>query len=225
MPRLNRYVLRQLLGPFAFFTLALTGVVWLSQSLRFVDWIFNKGLSTGFFLYMTALLLPNLLAIVLPIALFAAIVFTYHRLSAESEIVVMSAAGVGPWPLARPALLLAVLVTGLGYALSLYLMPLGQRSFKMLKTELKTDLSHVLLQEGTFNTVTSGLTVYIRERRSGGEMRGILVHDSRNENRPTTMMAEQGALVRTDAGPRLVLVNGNRGRLFEHDSVRNRGPA
>ena len=43
-------------------------------------------------------------------------------------------------------------------------------------------------------------------------MRGILVHDSRNENRPTTMMAEQGALVRTNAGPRLVLVlvNGNR---------------
>jgi lipopolysaccharide export system permease protein len=207
---LQRYVWRQLLGPFAFFTLALTGVIWLSQSLRFIDWIFNKGLSAGFFFYMTALLLPGLLAIVLPIALFAAVIYAYHRMSAESEIVVMSAAGIGPWPLARPALLLAVLVTGLGYALTLYLMPLGQRNFRMLRMDLKSDLSHVLLQEGTFNTVTGGLTVYIRERRGSGEMRGILVHDSRNQSRPTTMMAEQGVLVRTKTGPRLVLVNGNR---------------
>ncbi len=209
MQRLNRYVLRQILGPLAFFTLALTGVIWLSQSLRFVDWIFNKGLSTGFFLYMTALLLPGLLAIVMPIALFAAVIYAYHRLSAESEVIVMSAAGVGTWPLARPALLLALLVTALGYALTLYLMPLGQRTFGMLKMDLKTDLSHVLLQEGAFNTVTNGLTVYIRERGDGGEMRGILVHDSRDAARPTTMMAEQGVLVRTESGPRLILVKGN----------------
>ena len=208
--RLDRYLFRQLLGPFSFFTLALTAIVWLSQSLRFVDWIFNKGLSAGLFVYLATLILPGILAIVLPISLFAAILYAYHRLSAESEIVVMSAVGLGPRTLVRPALLLAVLVVIASYGLTLYLMPTGQRTFRILKMELRADLSHLLLREGAFNTVGSGLTVYVRERKSSGELLGILVHDSRNEARPITMMAERGILLSTESGPRLVLVKGNR---------------
>lgn len=210
VPRLNRYILRQLFGPFVFFTLSLTGVIWLTQSLQFIDWIFNKGLSTGFFFYLTLLILPGVLAIVLPISLFAAILYTYQRLSAESELVVMASSGLAPSRLARPALLLAVLITVVGYGLTLYLMPLGHRTFRALKMDLRANLSNVLLQEGTFNTVGQGLTVYIRERYSGGELRGILVHDSRDSARPTTMMAERGILVSSEEGPRLVLDEGNR---------------
>jgi len=208
--RLNRYILRQLFGPLVFFTLSLTGVIWLTQSLQFVDWIFNKGLSTGFFFYLTLLILPGVLAIVLPISLFAAILYTYQRLSAESELVVMASTGLAPSRLARPAMLLAVLITLVGYGLTLYLMPLGHRTFRSLKMELRANLSNVLLQEGTFNTVGQGLTVYIRERHGGGELRGILVHDSRDSSRPTTMMAERGILVSSEQGPRLILVEGNR---------------
>lgn len=215
VPQLNRYLLRQLFGPFVFFTLSLTGVIWLTQSLRFIDWIFNKGLSTGFFFYLTLLILPGVLAIVLPISLFAAVLYTYHRLSAESELVVMASSGVGPGRLARPALRLALLVTLLGYGLTLYLMPLGHRTFGMLKMDLRANLSNVLLQEGTFNTVGQGLTVYIRERHGSGELSGILVHDSRDADRPTTMMAERGVLVSSEEGPRLILDQGNRQEI-EH---------
>ncbi len=217
MQRLNQYMLRQLVGPFAFFSVALTGVIWLSQSLRFVDWIFNKGLSMGFFFYLTLLILPGVLAIVLPIALFASVIYAYHRLSAESELVVMSSSGVGPLHLARPALFLAIVVMLVSYCLTLYLMPMGNRTFRMLKLDLRANLSHVLLQEGTFNTVGSGLTVYIRERRGGGELLGILVHDSRIIERPMTMMAERGLLLGTENSLRLILVNGNRQEI-EHGS-------
>lgn len=215
MPRLNRYILRQLLGPFVLLTLSLGGVIWLTQSLRFVDWIFNKGLSTGFFFYLSSLILPGVLAIVLPISLFAAILYSYHRLSAESELVVMASSGLGPAGLARPALLLSLAVTLAGYGLTLYLMPLGQRTFGALKMDISADLSQVLLKEGTFNTVARGLTVYIRERAGSGELRGILVHDSRDPERPTTMLAERGILTGSAAGPRLVLVKGNRQEI-EH---------
>ena len=51
-----------------FFLLALTGVIWLSQSLRFVDMIVNKGLSAGYFLYLSSMVLPSVLSIILPIA-------------------------------------------------------------------------------------------------------------------------------------------------------------
>ncbi len=52
--------------------------------------------------------------------------------------------------------------------------------------------------------------MYVRSRQPNGEVRGILVHDNRNANAPVTMMAERGALVSTDQGPRFLLINGNR---------------
>ena len=45
MNGVQRYLLRQLAGPLVFFALALTGVIWLTQSLRFVDLIVNRGMA------------------------------------------------------------------------------------------------------------------------------------------------------------------------------------
>ncbi|MBC8241337.1 MAG: LPS export ABC transporter permease LptF [Alphaproteobacteria bacterium] len=213
MNRLQRYILRQLAGPFVFFLLSLTGVIWLTQSLRFVDLIINKGLSASYFAQLTLLILPSVLTIILPIAVFATVLYVYQNLDGDSEIVVMRASGLGNLPLARPALFLAIAATLLGYFLSLYLMPSGQRAFKDMKSSLRTNLSYVLLQEGTFNTIGDSLTVYIRARHSNGEMLGILVHDSRERQRPVTMIAEKGVMVRNPTGPRFILVNGNRQQI------------
>lgn len=210
MRALNSYIFRQLAGAFAFFFVALTGVLWLTQSLRSVDLIVNKGLSIGLFFYMTLLLLPWLLTLVLPIALFAAVLYTYHRLTAESELLVMWSAGISSWQLARPALQLAGLTTLLLFSLTLYFMPVGYREWKEMKASLRTSISHLLLQEGAFNTIGDGLTIYVRAREPGGELLGLLVHDNRDRAEPVTMMAESGALVSTPAGPRFVMVNGNR---------------
>ena len=210
MQGVTRYLLRQLTGVLLFITLALTGVVWLSQSLRFVDLIINRGLSLTTFLHLTLLLLPTFLAIILPIALFCAVTYTYHRLTIDSELVVLRASGLSQLALSRPALILAALVTLVCYGLTLYLMPLGFRQFKDRQFNIRTDYSHLVLQQGTFNTLVDGLTVYVRARQSDGEVLGILVHDSRDSSNPVTMMAERGVLVSTPKGPRFVLVNGNR---------------
>ena len=210
MSGFTRYILLQLTGPFVFVALALTGVVWLTQSLRFLDLIINKGLSAGGFLYLTLLLLPGFLTIILPIALFCAILYVYHRLDNDSEIVVMRAAGLSQRRLVLPALILAVLVAGTTYFMTLYLMPLGFRTFKDLQFVVRHNYASVLIQEGAFNTLVNGVTVYVRERRSSGELLGILVHDSRDDQRPVTVMAERGALTLTDEGPRFVMINGNR---------------
>ncbi len=208
--RLDKYVLGNLLGPFFFFALVLTAVVWLTQSLRFVDLIVNKGLSALFFLQMTALVLPGVFSIILPIAVVAAVLYCYQRLNADSELVVIWSAGVNNLRLARPALLFALAATGFAYLLSLYFVPWGNQAFRDLQVDLRSNISYVPLQEGAFNTINKDLTVYIRARRPNGTLVGILAHDSRNPAQPVTMMAERGALVRTKAGPQFVLLNGNR---------------
>jgi len=206
----TRYILRQMLGPLAALTLTLTGVIWLTQSLRFIDLIVNKGASLESFLFLSVLVLPRVLVVVLPAALFCTVLFAYHRLYVESELVVLRAAGLSQWALAKPAIIMATTVTIVLYALTTFLAPAGKRELMSLRFALRNDFSLVLLQEGVFNSVARGITVYVRERRGGGELLGILAYDERNPERPVTMMAERGALVRADEGPRFVLVNGNR---------------
>ncbi len=210
MKEITRYVLRQLIEVTLFVTIALTGVVWLSQSLRFIDLIINRGLSFFTFVYLTFLLLPSFLAVLLPVALFCAVVYTYHRLTVDSELVVLRSAGLSDLALMKPALVMAGIVVTLCYTINLYLQPAGFREFKDRQFIIRADYSRILLQEGSFNTLGNGLTVYIRERLDNDEVRGILVHDNRDRDRPVTMMAERGMLLNTPEGPYLSLFKGNR---------------
>ncbi|MBO6520299.1 MAG: LptF/LptG family permease [Rhodospirillales bacterium] len=212
----TRYVLRQLFAGMVLVSAGLTCIIWLSQSLRFVEMIVNRGLSAGTFVYMTMLLLPNFLTVILPIALFTVIVFTYSKMVTDRELVVMRAAGVGQFGLAKPALIITFLTLAFGYLLNLYLLPESYRSFRILQWEIRNTYSHVLLKEGSFNPITNLVTVYIRERAPDGQLLGILVHDEREATAPVTLMAERGALVDTGKGPRVVMYNGNRQTVGEN---------
>ena len=86
MRGLTRYVLRQTMMLTLAFTLVFTAAVWLVQSLRLIDLIVNRGLSLGIFFKLAVLILPRFIEIVLPIAIFLAVLFSYNRLISESEL-------------------------------------------------------------------------------------------------------------------------------------------
>ncbi len=206
----TRYIIRHLLGPALFITLSLTGILWLAQSLRFVDLIVNRGLSILTFLYLTVLLMPSLLSIVLPVALFCAVLYVYNKLLSDSELIVLESAGLSKRQLAWPALVLGGFFCIVGYVNSLYLLPSSYREFKDLQFFIRNNYASLLLQEGVFNTPVDGMTVFLRRREDNGVLRGIMVHDNRDQARPVTMMAETGRLVQTPSGPRFILEQGNR---------------
>ncbi|MDP6786145.1 MAG: LPS export ABC transporter permease LptF [Rhodospirillales bacterium] len=210
MNELTRYVLRQLLVGMVLVTIGLTGIIWLSQSLRFVEMIVNRGVTGGMFLYLTMLLLPNFLSIILPIALFTVVVFIYSKLVTDRELVVMRASGMSQFALAKPALIMALLVVAAGYVLNIFLVPQSYRMFRELQWDIRYSYSHVLLQEGAFNTVSKDVTVYVRERAKDGQLHGILVHDGRNGAKPSTVMATRGALVESGGSSRVIMFEGNR---------------
>ena len=153
MTRLNRYILRQCFGIMIFVTAALSAAIWLAQSLRLIDLIVNRGLSVDLFLYLAALILPRFLDIVLPVGVFIAVLFTYNRLTAESELVVMRSAGLSHFALAKPVLILAGIAFLILASLSVYFLPASNRAFKDLQFEIRNRFVSTLIQEGTFTTI------------------------------------------------------------------------
>jgi lipopolysaccharide export system permease protein len=205
---LSLYILRQLVGPVAILTLLMTGVIWLVEILPLLDMVINRGQSAPTFLYLILLLLPTLLMIIMPVAFFFATLMALQRLSGDSELVVMAAAGYSLRQLAMPVLAAAAIVMMLTYVCALWLMPAGQRTLRDKVLDIRADVAGALLNEGEFNAAAPGLTIFIRKINYSGEIHGILVHNSRDKARPITYIAEKGILAQTPVGTRLIMLDG-----------------
>src|SRR3712207_3071961 len=203
MTRLDRYIFRQLALALLAVTVGLAVLVWLTQSLRFIELVLDRGLSFLVFIELTGLLLPGFFAIILPITTFLVALFVYVRLAADRELVVMRAAGISQWRLAR-------LSMGACYAINLLVVPEAQAAFRAWQCEIRNQLAAILVQEGVFYSVGDDLTVYARLRDRVGSLRGILVHDARGRGAPITILAESGRITPTPSGPRVTLENGQR---------------
>jgi lipopolysaccharide export system permease protein len=210
MNGITRYILRQALAIMLFVAASFTAAVWLVQSLRLIDLIVNRGLSLGLFLYLAILILPRFIDVVLPIAVFIAILFTYNRLMSESELIVMRATGMSQTALARPALIAGAMGFAVLMSFSIYFLPASNRAFKDLQFEIRNRFASVLLQEGMFNTLSDSLTIYVRGRDPNGELTGLIIHETRDPDKPVTIVAERGTFVDTENGPRVLMVNGSR---------------
>jgi lipopolysaccharide export system permease protein len=201
-------VLGQLLGPVALLTMLMTCVILLTQSLKLLDLVINRGQSAPTFVYLTVLILPGLLVIIVPIAFFFGTLFTLSRLNGDSELVVMSSAGYSQRQLGMPVFVAALVVMTVTWTCSLWLMPAGQRALNAKVLDIRADIGAALLNEGEFNVPTPGLTVFIRLLGNDGQIRGIMVHDSRDAKRPVTYLAERGELAQTPLGARLIMQDG-----------------
>ncbi len=210
MKKLNLYIIRQILIGFLLVSFSLMSIIWLTQSLRFVDLITNKGISAGIFVKLTSLLMPRIFTILSPVSVFAAVLFVYNRMLSDRELVVMKAAGISPWQNAKPAVLFGLATAILSFYIINQTIPQAEKAFKDLQWQIKNDVSHLMFREGEFTTLQPGLTVFITSHEEDGAVSGILINDERNPKSHSTVSAELGRIVHTDKGPRIILVHGNR---------------
>ncbi|MGF1447697.1 MAG: LPS export ABC transporter permease LptF [Pikeienuella sp.] len=208
MTRLDTYILRQIAGPFVFFVLVFTGVIWLSQSLRVIDTVVNNGQSAHVFLEFTALLLPTVFSIVLPVSAFAAVLYAVNRLFTDSELVVLFAAGVSGQRILRPVAVFSLIVMAALFLNALALMPISKRVMQERVNEVRGDIAAAFLREGEFVSPAPKVTVYLRQMGRPGEMLGLFVHDERDPDQIVTYTAERAVIVTSGRSPTIVMFDG-----------------
>ncbi len=218
MGRLDRYILLTAGGAFIAALSTLTGMVWLTQILRRFDLVTSQGQTILMFFTVTGLALPTLILLTAPMALFLAITYTLNKLSSNSELIVMSAAGFSQWQLFRPLFLFSLMVTAISAFLSIDAGPLSVRVLREQLARVNADIISNVAQPGRFAALDRGLTFHIRERAPGGALRGIFVHDSRDPKGVTTYIADRGQIVSSDTGLFLVLEDGTLHRSSEKAS-------
>ena len=208
MPRLDRYVLVQCLVLFGFFALVFVSIYWVNRAVLLFDRLIGDGQSGFVFLEFTALSLPNVVRIVLPIAAFAAAVALTNRLSNESELVVAQATGVSVWQLTRPFVWFGVVVSMMMAALVHVLVPLARSELATREAEVAADVSSRILTEGRFVHPSPGITFYVREITPEGELLGVFLSDARTPEQDVTYLASRAFLVRENDTAKLVMFDG-----------------
>jgi lipopolysaccharide export system permease protein len=193
---------------FGFFALVLVSVYWVNRAVVLFDQLIADGQSASVFLEFTALSLPNVIRRVLPMSAFAAAVYVTNRLSSESELVVMQATGFSPWRLARPVFYFGVSVALMMAVIMHFLVPSSLSRMSERQKEIAENTTARLLTEGTFLHPSSGVTFYIREITPNGTLKDVFLSDRRQEDQVVTYTASKAYLVKSDDGPKLIMVDG-----------------
>jgi lipopolysaccharide export system permease protein len=213
MRLIDRYLMRQLTGPVVLATLALTSVALLSQSLAGLDLIVNQRQSALVFLKVTLLYMPQLINLILPIAVFVAALVALNRLHTEQEIVVCFAGGMSRWRVISPAMRLAATVAFLALLMNIFVQPASFRTLRQELFEVRTDLAATLVREGEFTEPTPGLTVYAQSVDGQGNLRNLFIHQVKPDGSTSTYTAEKGRVGRAQGRPVLFMENGSNQEL------------
>jgi lipopolysaccharide export system permease protein len=219
MKIIDRHIAGNILLPLFAVCFILTAIIWLTQSLRFVDLMINNGVDFLLIIKLSVFLIPSLMNLVMPVSCLVAVILIYNKLWLHNEINVLRSAGVSNLQLSKPALIIAVGVCLFGFSLTLYISPTSYRMFKDMQSYLRSHYSAMMLAEKTFNNPIDGLTIYIEERESSNVLKGVLLSDNRNINKRVTVMAQEAQLVRTDSQVRFDLINGNRQEIDKDGKV------
>jgi lipopolysaccharide export system permease protein len=209
MRLIDRYLLRQLLGPTVLATVALTAVALLSQSLSALDLIVNQRQSALVFAQITLLAMPQLINMVLPIALFVASLVALNRLHTEQEIVVCFAGGMSRWRVISPAVRLASTLAVLALMMNLFIQPVAFRDLRKTMFAVRTDLAATMIREGEFREPSPDLTVYAQSIDNHGVIHNLFIHKMKADGSATTYTAAEGRLEQRNGRPVLVMNNGS----------------
>lgn len=208
MPRIDRYIFKLMLTLFGFFALVLISVYWVNRAVSLFERLISDGQTALVVLEFTILTLPMVISVVLPVAAFAASAYATNRLSGESEMVAMQAAGMSPWRLARPVVMFGVIVAIMVAILVHALVPMARERMAIRQAEISENVTAQFLRSGVFQYPVDGITLFIRSITPSGELLGLLFEDARNPDNPRTYSAERAMLVKSETGPKLIMVSG-----------------
>ena len=209
----DRYIFKQMLRTSFAVMLTLVGIMWLFQTIRILELVINRGAPMTDFLLMSVTVIPLWLTIAIPISVFVAVMWVFHRALVDRELLVAQASGRSAIQLSRAPIALGVLVTTFLVINSVFLLPLSFSVYKEVQFKLRNTIPTVMLQDNVFIDVVDGMTMLIGKKYKDGHAENVFIHDEKAEGVIVTMTAKAGRFIEKDGKPAVILNDGQRFEL------------
>ena len=208
MRLIDRYLFRQLVGPTLLATAALSMVAVLSQSLSALGILVDQRQSPVVFAKIIVLAMPQLIVLILPVAVLVAGLVAMNRLHTEQEIVICFNGGMSRWRVIAPAIRLASLMTTISLILTLWIQPWSYRALRDTLDSVRADLITTMIKPGQFTHPAPGLTVYAQSIDDDGAIHNLFIDRQVKDGRDITVTAREGRLQKLGGVPMLVMREG-----------------
>ena len=194
MKILNRYVLKEHVGPLLFALTTLTSLLLLNYIAKQFGNLVGKGLAWSVIGEFFLLSIPFTVAMTLPMAVLVSTLYAFSRLAAENEITALKASGVGMARLLVPVLWGAAGLAGLMLAFNDQVLPRANHRLRVLQGDIARKKPTFALREQVINEVQPG-KFYLRAGHldeGSNRMREVVIYDLSVPTRRRTIYADSG---------------------------------
>ena len=212
---LEKYIHRNFLRFFILNMLIFIGIIWLTRIVKYLDFVTDKNMHMLDFLILILLLLPRLGDFLIPVVIFASIIFSYNNLTNSKEIFVIKSAGVSRLKILKIYSKVVLLIILFNYLLSFYLVPLSMRGVDELKLKLANELIINSVEAGSFNKISPEITVYVEDKEQN-ILKNIFIYQKDQAKSTIITTAKKGEIVRNKKQILLALETGNRITIGEN---------
>lgn len=207
MTMTDRYTLREILGPTLVAFIIYTGFMLIRGLVGFSDLLVQSSQPLKDIGRVVAFSTPHIVVLTLPIAFLLGVLVGIGRLSQDSELVALRAAGVDLLSLYRPIAVLAVafaLITG---GVMTWVVPNTNRLLYGMRLQLSTFVITQKIQPGVFSPEIGGRRIYVEGASADRKtLEGLILIDNSNPAEGERLtLARRGALELEEAEGRLWL--------------------
>ncbi|HUE90404.1 MAG TPA: LPS export ABC transporter permease LptF [Vicinamibacterales bacterium] len=192
---LDRYIIREILLPFAIALVVLSFVLIIPFIIELAEQLIQKGVSWPTILQLTVTLLPAQLGLTIPMALLIAVLIAFGRLSGDREIVVLMACGVSPYRLLRPVFGLGLVAAAATLWVMIEAIPDANQTYREITTRIVADRAEGQVRPRVFFEDFPNTVLYVREVPQGGGWRDVIAVDTRDAAQPILYVARSGRMV------------------------------
>jgi lipopolysaccharide export system permease protein len=194
MSIIDRYVIRQVLAPFLLGLLVFTFIFIIPVMLDYAEPLVAKGVPGIIIASLMIQLIPQALAITVPMSLLLALLVAFGRLSADREFVALQACGVSLLRLLRPVGIIAIVAWAATSYVLIVWVPSANQTFLRIVFDATAERAEGDVKPRVFNDqLDPNLVLYVRDvPMDGSGWSGVFLADLRNGPHHTVYLARRG---------------------------------
>lgn len=206
MSRLDRYILRELYGPFIFALIVVTMVLVVDFIPDVVKMVVSKGLPAWVITQVFVLNLAWMFALAVPMGVLSGTLMAFGRLAGDSEIVAMKAAGVSLYRMIAPVLIVAGLLAAGLVMFNNEVLPDANHQARKLMSDVRRKRPTLDLKANVLEDRIAGYHLLIKSLdEKSSDIGDVTIFDHKNRTEPRTVTAKTGTMRNSADGNTLIL--------------------
>ncbi|MBW1816078.1 MAG: LPS export ABC transporter permease LptF [Deltaproteobacteria bacterium] len=190
-----KHILNEIWPTFAASMFIFVFLIVATRILSITEMIVVRGVSAKLVMMMMVYLLPDIITFALPATALMAVVISFLRLSADSEIIALKASGVSLYQMLQPVFVFSTIGLIIALLVGFFAAPWGNRSFKDLLFNIAQSNADAGIKERVFSQPFDGVVFYIKRFSSQERvMEDVFVVDRRETKITNTIIAEKAGL-------------------------------